>query len=642
MSEQIQYIGARYVVKIYENSTDPSSAEWQANVNYEPLVLVTYNMGSYLSKKNVPASIGNPAENPAYWVQTGFYNGQIAELQHLVDELNTSINNEVTARENADNSLSNTISTVSNNLNTEINNRTTAVNNLSLQLTNEASNRTSADSLLQSQIDNIVAPSGEAPNPTEITNARIGADGVTYDSLGEAIRTQIGDLINTEIDNGTFNICDTFDTSDGTSQDITFTAIDNKGAFHISGTATAQAGHNLFVNNNELPKFMEYGKYYLIKIDGNVPSTGFYVEIYHRKNNSWSYGKAFASDGYYMVDNDATGLLIRFRIDSGITIDTDVKLSILTINPNNPLIRASNSNYGVQGVIEWCITNFGRCIIGKGSHKITAAINIPNNGELIGYGNESIIETTNDINGVIVGSNCTVKDLKIVAHQTPSFDARYHGVLVSGENKGTTILHNLFIEGFEGAGIKSADTGYYVENSITADGCTITGCFYGIDCRNHGEFGRYTNMNCYGNDQGLHNMSGNNKYVNCSFTDNRINVRIDGSGSTDGANNGHGCLIGCDINHADDNSIVIQKIDYGFIISGCNIWDGDVLIENNSIGITFDNNIIGDDNPTFAIYGTSKVFLKDNLFDNVPTFNVSNSALLVKINNYLFDGTAIA
>lgn len=82
-----QYIGARYVTKIYENSNDPSSAEWEASVNYEPITMVTYNNGSYLSKKEVPASIGNPAANPAYWVQTGFYNGQIAYLQAQIDNI---------------------------------------------------------------------------------------------------------------------------------------------------------------------------------------------------------------------------------------------------------------------------------------------------------------------------------------------------------------------------------------------------------------------------------------------------------------------------------------------------------------------------------------------------------------------------
>lgn len=88
-----QYIGARYVTKIYENSVDPSIAEWEASVNYEPLTMVTYNNGSYLSKKDVPASVGNPAANPTYWAQTGFYNGQIAALDNRIGGVETQVEN---------------------------------------------------------------------------------------------------------------------------------------------------------------------------------------------------------------------------------------------------------------------------------------------------------------------------------------------------------------------------------------------------------------------------------------------------------------------------------------------------------------------------------------------------------------------
>ena len=88
-----QYIGARYVIKVYENSEVAGSAEWEANTVYEPLVLVTYQNGSYLSKKYVPSTVGNPATNTDYWVQTGFYNGQIANLQHQIDIINDALAN---------------------------------------------------------------------------------------------------------------------------------------------------------------------------------------------------------------------------------------------------------------------------------------------------------------------------------------------------------------------------------------------------------------------------------------------------------------------------------------------------------------------------------------------------------------------
>lgn len=103
-----QYIGARYVIKIYENSQNPSSAEWEQG-NFEPLVMVTWQNGSYLSKKEVPATVGNPASNPSYWVQTGFYNGQIASLQGQIDDIN---NNKLPAVTSAIQTLTNNFNSI--------------------------------------------------------------------------------------------------------------------------------------------------------------------------------------------------------------------------------------------------------------------------------------------------------------------------------------------------------------------------------------------------------------------------------------------------------------------------------------------------------------------------------------------------
>lgn len=83
-----QYIGARYVPYYYENSLDPTSTEWEPNVHYEALTVVTLpNNHSYISKKDVPDTVGTPAANADYWLDTGSDNAYIQALSDRVDAL---------------------------------------------------------------------------------------------------------------------------------------------------------------------------------------------------------------------------------------------------------------------------------------------------------------------------------------------------------------------------------------------------------------------------------------------------------------------------------------------------------------------------------------------------------------------------
>ena len=100
-----QYVGARYVLKIYENSLDPSSADWEANTYYEPLIMVNYNSSSYISRKDVPPNVGNPVNNPEYWALSGLYNGQIAALQNQIDAI---VNTDLPGLQNDIDTLNNT------------------------------------------------------------------------------------------------------------------------------------------------------------------------------------------------------------------------------------------------------------------------------------------------------------------------------------------------------------------------------------------------------------------------------------------------------------------------------------------------------------------------------------------------------
>lgn len=81
-----QYIGARYVPKFFEG------VEWVNGIPYEALTIVSYLGSSFTSKISVPANIGNPADNPKYWVNTGNYNSQVEEYRKNVEELSADYN----------------------------------------------------------------------------------------------------------------------------------------------------------------------------------------------------------------------------------------------------------------------------------------------------------------------------------------------------------------------------------------------------------------------------------------------------------------------------------------------------------------------------------------------------------------------
>lgn len=110
-----------------------------------------------------------------------------ADIQAEENARIAAVNAEATARQNAD-------ATLQNNIDAEATARKSADNTLQGNINSEASTRASADSNLQSQINQIVAPSGEAPSTAEVQNARIGANGVTYNTLGTAIRSQVNGL----------------------------------------------------------------------------------------------------------------------------------------------------------------------------------------------------------------------------------------------------------------------------------------------------------------------------------------------------------------------------------------------------------------------------------------------------------------
>ena len=134
-----------------------------------------------------PGDIDNPSESDISLFQEAITAaGNVTQFQADISALQTGLSQETQTRQAQDTSLAS-------------------------QIAQEASTRSQQDAVLQAEIDQIIAPSGEAPSAAEVQNARIGVDGTTYDTLGNAIRGQVSDLKNAIDANTGFDDITSFD-----------------------------------------------------------------------------------------------------------------------------------------------------------------------------------------------------------------------------------------------------------------------------------------------------------------------------------------------------------------------------------------------------------------------------------------------
>lgn len=179
---------------------------------------------------------------------------------------------------------------------------------LSSVSTRVSQNSSDIDSL-DTQFQQFIAPTGEAPNPAEITNARVGADGVTYTTLGDAIRTQVTDLkseINAVADT-TERVADVVDTVQDTLFDTVY--------YHPTWEMGVYAQNGFFPSYRyaRAKKKFPKGKYTI------TPTAGYYFTVC-----------------YYVSDSSGTIVFENRDVSTTFTYTNDFYLSIR---------KADNSNF---------------------------------------------------------------------------------------------------------------------------------------------------------------------------------------------------------------------------------------------------------------------------------------------------------
>ncbi len=326
----------------------------------------------------------------------------------------------------------------------------------------------------------------------------------------------------------------------------------------------------------------------------------------------------------------------------------------ITADTNNYL-AATGTTADRTADIAAMLAQTGVCNLGPGLFYVNN-LQMPRETVLKGCGNATKLVYNGSSDGgyaVKLGYYCTIEDLLIeqgTSGYTPTSIniGSVHGIVFEGDADESTptfvprfcTITNCHIRYFTGGGITCRNTGPQVLAGVQASNCSIVNCGAGVNVFYNSEYHEFTNIKCYRCGIGLVNNGGNNKFVNCDFSQNIQGVLMDNS-SGQSPNNGHGSLVGCTINHSNDNTgvaIEINGITPGFNFTACHVYYGSIKI-TNSKAIVF-----GDLNAgtlSINISGGGVIIFHDSAFTSAPAFTVTGNSNVHVDRCYTKDGAVV-
>ena len=291
------------------------AAPYSSTITYEDDLSIYQRILAYV--KSIPAGL------------TGLIADE-AQTRATVDaELRQLITDEKTAREAKDTTLSDSIASLQSSLGSEI------------------TRSTNKDTELQNQINQIIAPTGGAPSAAEVTDARIGANGTTYSSLGVAIRTQVKDLDDKILNWNSEDLIWRMDHPNKTEGGITYTWT-GKNTVKVSGTSTGISSTSLVMGT--LPSYLKVGNTYNVYFSDETVM----FRVYFYPDTSWSsmikeyaFGK---QGGTFTIPAGTGAAIIRIWTPKGVTVNKEVSVLMFKGVPNSELsakaIQTNKNNTG--------------------------------------------------------------------------------------------------------------------------------------------------------------------------------------------------------------------------------------------------------------------------------------------------------
>lgn len=197
-------------------------------------------------------------------------------------------------------------------------------------------------------------------------------------------------------------------------------------------------------------------------------------------------------------------------------------------------------------------------------------------------------------------SDCNFSDL--------DYGVRFYSTRLTGTNE-LSIIHN----------------SYFVD------------CNYGIVSEEGGEYTNITSCRLHNCNVGVSISGGNVTLIGCNITFGLTGVEL-----LAGANNSHGIISGCEINHT-STPIKADGMTKGHTIVGCHLYQGDINLKD-SIGVCFDNCVIVATN--FWADNCTALFFKNCRIWEIYGFSVDlskngNPSTVISHNNYIYDTGAV-
>lgn len=352
-----------------------------------------------------------------------------------------------------------------------------------------------------------------------------------------------------------------------------------------------------------------------------------------------------------------------YNITTSPSITTDTNNYIQAVDT---LSTPESSATDMTGPIMSMLNSTGHCKLGPGVFYVSGNINMPDGSSIEGCGNKTIVRLLSSINsGYIlrIQQYNTVKDIHFSGGTSlPSnlytdgtnMGSR-HAIYMIGNADGQEatqratvqcIITNCWFDNFDGSAFYAHNTGGGIHNSVIFSDSHIEHCRVGLNIDYYNEYAKYSNLvifQCY---YACINNGGNNIFTGCTF--HGVVGWLTDNSNNDKSNNQHGSCVGCTFNHIDNmnnpsvlgNGKAVHIINgvAGFIFTGCQLWYGNVYIENSQ-GVQFSDCLFGNNRIEIEVTGDYPAFFFNNIFWTQPTLNVTTSTKFK--DNYLRSGIEV-